>query len=106
MQLYAISPTVSSTRVQRTILHLCTLPITNTVRGNTSRVWYLLHVYYTAQLDNDDDKEVDQLELNWIAWQRDYMQNRAWCKSRTSILESSVGRFILVTRRGEYATQV
>ena len=24
---------------------------------------YLLHVYYTSQLDNDDDKEIDQLEL-------------------------------------------
>ena len=48
---------------------------------------YLLHVYYTSQLD-DDDKEVDQLELNWIGWQRDYMQNRAWLESRTSILEA------------------
>ena len=28
---------------------------------------YLLHVYYTSELDNDDDKEigVDQLELDW-----------------------------------------
>ena len=49
---------------------------------------YLLHVYYTSQLDNDDDGEVDQLELDWITWQRDYMQNRAWCESRTSILEA------------------
>ena len=38
---------------------------------------YLLHVYYTSQLDDDDDKEIDQLELDWITWQRDYMQNRA-----------------------------
>ena len=37
----------------------------------------LLHVYYTPQLDNDDDKEIDQLELNWIIWHRDNMQNRA-----------------------------
>ena len=48
---------------------------------------HLLNVYYSSQLDNDDDKEVDQLELDWIAWQRDHRQNRAWCKSRTSILE-------------------
>ena len=49
---------------------------------------YLLHVYYTSQLDNDDYKEIDQLELDWITWQKDYMQNRAWCESRTSILEA------------------
>ena len=51
---------------------------------------YLLHVYYTSQLDNDDDddKEVGQLELDWITWQRDYIQNRAWLESRTSILEA------------------
>ena len=48
---------------------------------------YLLHVYYSSQLDNNDGKEVDQLELDWITWQRDYMQNRAWWESRTSILE-------------------
>ena len=50
---------------------------------------YLVHVYYTSQLGNDDDdKEVDQLKLDWIAWQRDYMQNRAWLDSRTSILDA------------------
>ena len=28
---------------------------------------YLWHVYYTSELGNeDDDKEVDQLELDWI----------------------------------------
>ena len=27
---------------------------------------YLLHVYYTSQLGDDKDKEVDQLELDWI----------------------------------------
>ena len=38
---------------------------------------YLLHVYYTSQLDNlHDDKEIDQLELDWITWQRDYAQNK------------------------------
>ena len=47
----------------------------------------LLHVYYTSQLDNDEG-EVDQLELDRITWQRDYMQNRAWCEIRTSILEA------------------
>ena len=35
---------------------------------------YLLYVYYTSQLDNDDDKEVDQLELDWITWQRLYAE--------------------------------
>ena len=50
---------------------------------------YLLHVYYTSKLDNDDDdKEEDQLEMYWITWQRDYMQNRAWLESRTSIIEA------------------
>ena len=48
---------------------------------------YLLHVCYTSQLGNDD-KEIDQLELDWITRQRDYMQNRAWCESRASILET------------------
>ena len=48
---------------------------------------YLLHVYYTSELD-DDDKEENQLELDWITWQRDYMQNRVWLESRTSILEA------------------
>ena len=47
---------------------------------------YLLHVYYTSQLDNDY-KEIDQLEMDRITWQRDYMQNRAWCLSRANILE-------------------
>ena len=47
---------------------------------------YLLHVYNTSQLDNDDDKEIDQLD--WITCQRDYMQNRACCESRTSIHEA------------------
>ena len=42
----------------------------------------------TSQLDNDDDKEVDPLELDWVTWQRDYMQNKTWLKSRTSILEA------------------
>ena len=33
---------------------------------------YLLHVYYTSELDNlHDDKEIDQLELDWVIWQRD-----------------------------------
>ena len=40
---------------------------------------YLLHVYYTSQLDNlHDDKGIDQLELDWITWQRDYAQNKTW----------------------------
>ena len=36
---------------------------------------YILHVYYTSQLDNDNNKELDQLELDWITWQRDYLRN-------------------------------
>ena len=32
---------------------------------------YLLHMYYTSELDNLHDKEIDQLELDWITWQRD-----------------------------------
>ena len=50
---------------------------------------YLLHVYYTLQLDNlHDDKEIDQLELDWIIWQRDYALNKAWGNSRSSIPEA------------------
>ena len=50
---------------------------------------YLLHVYYTSELDNlHDDKEIDQLELDWITWQRDYTLNKTWGDSRTSILEA------------------
>ena len=50
---------------------------------------YLLHVYYTSQLDNlYDGREIDQLELDWITWQRDYAQNKTWGDSRTSILKA------------------
>ena len=42
----------------------------------------------TSQLDNDDDEKVGQQELDWITWQRDYMQNRSWLESRTNILEA------------------
>ena len=50
---------------------------------------YLLHMHYTSQLDNlYDNIEVDQLEVNWITWQRDYTQNKMWGDSRTSILEA------------------
>ena len=50
---------------------------------------YLLHVYYTSELDNlHDDKGIDQLELDWITWQRDYTLNKTWGDSRTSILEA------------------
>ena len=41
---------------------------------------YLLYVHYTSELD--------QLELDWITWQRDYAFNKAWGDSRTSILEA------------------
>ena len=50
---------------------------------------YLIHIYYTSQLDNlYDDIEIDQLELDWITWQRDYALNKVWGDSRTSILEA------------------
>ena len=50
---------------------------------------YLLHVYYTSELDNlHDDIEIDQLELDWITWQRDYALNKTWGDSRTIILEA------------------
>ena len=50
---------------------------------------YLLHVYYTSQLDNlYDDRVIDQLELDWITCQRDYAQNKTWGDSRTSILDA------------------
>ena len=47
---------------------------------------YLLHV---SELDNiHDDKEIDQLELDWITCQRDYARNKTWADSRTNILEA------------------
>ena len=50
---------------------------------------YLLHVYYTPELDNlHNDIEVDQLELDWITWQRDYALNKTWGDCRTSILDA------------------
>ena len=50
---------------------------------------YLLHVHCTSELDNiHDDKEIDQLELDWITWQRDYVLNKTWSESRASILEA------------------
>ena len=39
-------------------------------------------------LNLHDDKEIDQLELDWITWQRDYAENKAWGDSRTGILEA------------------
>ena len=32
---------------------------------------YLLYLHYTIELC--DDKEIDQLELDWITWQRNYI---------------------------------
>ena len=44
---------------------------------------YLLHVFYSSELDNlHDDKQIDQLELDWITWQRDYA-----LKKRGAIVE-------------------
>ena len=48
---------------------------------------YHLHRHYTSQLDNLYDKiEVDQLEVDWIPWHRDYAYNRMCGDSRTSVL--------------------
>ena len=44
---------------------------------------YLLHVCYNLH----DDKEIDQLELDWITWQKDYVLNKPWGDSTTNILE-------------------
>ena len=50
---------------------------------------YLLHVYYTSELDNlHDDKEIDQLELDGITWQRGYALNKSWGDSITSIVKA------------------
>ena len=44
---------------------------------------YLLHVYYTSELDNlHDDIEIDQLELDWMTWQTDYALKKAWCDNK------------------------
>ena len=49
---------------------------------------YLLHMYYTYKLDNQyDNREIDQLELDWITWQRDYTRNKTWGDS-SSILKA------------------
>ena len=46
--------------------------------GSTSKS-YLLHSHYTTVLDNLlDDKEIDQLELDWITWQGDCMLDEKW----------------------------
>ena len=43
----------------------------------------------SSQLDNQyDDREIDQLEWDWITWQRDYAQNKTWGDSKTSIVEA------------------
>ena len=45
---------------------------------------YPSHMHCTSRLDNlYDDREVDQLELNWITSQRDYAQNKTWGDSGT-----------------------
>ena len=47
---------------------------------------YLLHLHYRTELC--DDKEKDQLELDWITWQRDYTLDEKCNDSRTSILKA------------------
>ena len=50
---------------------------------------YLLHVHYTSQLDNlYDNIEVDQLEVDWITWHRDYVYNKMWGDNRISIFKA------------------
>ena len=50
---------------------------------------YLSYKHYTSQLDNlYDNMEVDQLEVDWITWHRDYKYNKMWGDSRTSILKA------------------
>ena len=49
---------------------------------------YLLHVHYMTELDNlHDDKEIDQLELDWIR-RIDHTLNKTCGDSRTSIPEA------------------
>ena len=48
---------------------------------------YRLHRHYTSLLDKLE-LEVDQLEVDWITWHRDYAYNKMWDDSRTSILEA------------------
>ena len=56
---------------------------------------YLLHVYYMSELDNlHDDKEINQLELDWITWHRDNALNNTWHDSRTSILQAMQCHFL------------
>ena len=51
--------------------------------------YLFLHKHYTSQLDNlFDNIEVDQLEVGWITWHRDYAYNKMWGDSRTSILKA------------------
>ena len=76
-------------REERNGMHLvrqfCTLSSTNTEHSSTSRELPLTHTLL-SELDND--KEIDQLELDWITWQRDYILNKTWGDSRTSILKA------------------
>ena len=40
---------------------------------------YLVHKHYTSQLDNlHDNIGVDQLEVDWKTWHRDYAYNKMW----------------------------
>ena len=43
---------------------------------------------YHYNKDNLDNIEVDQLEVDWITWCRDYAYNKMWGDSRTSILKA------------------
>ena len=48
---------------------------------------YRLHAHYTSVLDDlYNGASKDQLEWDWITWQRDYALNNAWGDSKTSIL--------------------
>ena len=48
----------------------------------------LVHRHNTSQLDNlYDDIEVDQLEVDWITWHRDYAYNKMWGNSITKAIK-------------------
>ena len=49
---------------------------------------YLLTHALSVLDDVYNDATKDQLELDWISWQRDYALNKTWGDSRTSILEA------------------
>ena len=63
-------------------------------------------MYYSSELENlHDDIQIDQLELDWIALQRDFAFNKAWGDSRTSILEAMECSTTCYGEMGAYAQE-